>query len=651
MLILEILEGHGRGRVLELELGEPAATIGRSESSTLAIPDARVSSAHGELIARGEQFVYRDLRSTNGTYVLRGGDVLPVDATRAWQIELCDGDRLRFGSGRAPVHVSVSFAQDASRRPREQVIASRSIVDLPAVTHRVEGDPVSAMRVYKALSPLSARVDMSSTLEAVVDAALQLLPGATNVSILLRSDADSDRFTVAIARERIAASGAFSGGLSADSGAAPVRASRAVLRRVLADRAAVLTMDAQAEMAMSESILGGHIRSVLAVPLWRGDEITGLIQIDNRASPGGFDERDLEVALLLGGQAALAVDNASLVSRLRVAEERLRGEVHYLKQREERLRCDDIIGESRAMRAVFAQLEKVVDTRATICIQGETGTGKELVASALHYQSSRRDKMFVAQNCATLPANLLETELFGHKKGAFTGADRDKKGLIELADQGTLFLDEIGEMPLALQAKLLRFLQEGTIRPVGGDREKQVDIRVVCATHRNLEEEVANKTFRQDLYYRLMVVPIRLPPLRERLEDIPLLAEHFLRRYARDFGREVAGLAQEALDALAAYEWPGNIRELENEMQRLVIQVESGAWVKASDLSDRLRRGQDLRARLAPKPGTLKEIVEQVERTLILEALSEHDGNKTRAAEKLGMTREGLHKKIVRFGL
>ena len=210
-----------------------------------------------------------------------------------------------------------------------------------------------------------------------------------------------------------------------------------------------------------------------------------MIQLDNRASPGMFKSRDLGAMMLLGSQAALAIDNARLVARLRVAEERLSGENLYLKGREQNRRFADIIGEAPAMKAVLKQLEKVIDTRATVCIEGETGTGKELVASAVHYQSQRKDKLFVAQNCAALPETLLESELFGHKKGAFTGADQDKKGLFELADQGTLFLDEVGEMAMGLQAKLLRVLQEGTVRPVGAVAEKQIDVRILCATNRD----------------------------------------------------------------------------------------------------------------------------------------------------------------------
>jgi len=341
----------------------------------------------------------------------------------------------------------------------------------------------------------------------------------------------------------------------------------------------------------------------------------------------------------------------ALVSRLKNAEEKTRGENVYLKRKETKIRFENIIGESPAMKAVFAQLEKVIDTRATVCVQGETGTGKELIASAVHYNSGRADKMFVAQNCAALPENLLESELFGHKRGAFTSADTDKKGLFEIADGGTLFLDEMGEMPLSLQAKLLRVLQEGTIRAVGATSEKQVDVRIICATNRDLAAEVEKGRFRQDLYYRLMVFPVQLPPLRERREDVPELAAHFLRRYADEYRVTLPGFTAEALDALASYSWPGNIRELENEVQRLVIQAEPGCWIEVTDLSPRLRKVEGTLARIAPKKGTLKEMMDEVERWLLQQALRDHGGNKTRTASTLGITREGLHKKLAKFGL
>jgi transcriptional regulator with GAF, ATPase, and Fis domain len=653
VIVLEILEGSARGHVFKFE--DSTITLGRAATNSLTLHDYHLSGQHGQIFVDGDQFIYRDLRSTNGSAVRRGDELLAVDASVGWEVTLKSGDCLQLGDPAGPVVLRVGLPElsgEGGRDLRERLIASRSIVDLPKVTDRVEDDPASALRIYKALSPLSTRVEMTDALEAVVDAAFQLLPRATHVSVLLRSDSDKDRFTVALARQRNGRPRrAPSSGDAPRPVADPIRASRAVLRRVLEDRAAILTANAAEELATSESIMGGQILSIVAVPLWRSDEITGLIQADNRDSAGMFTESDLEVSLLLGAQAALALDNAGLVSRLRVAEERLRGENRYLKRREEKRRFESIIGQSQAMGGVLSQLEKVLDTRATVCIEGETGTGKELIASAIHYQSRRHDKLFVAQNCAALPENLLESELFGHKKGAFTSADSDKKGLFEIADGGTLFLDEVGEMPLTLQAKLLRTLQEGSIRPVGSTSEKQVDVRIICATNRDLAAEVERGGFRQDLYYRLMVFPIRLPPLRERREDIPLLAEHFLRRYCQEYRRNLAGLSQEALDALGNYAWPGNIRELENEIQRLVIQTESESWIEVGELSPQIRKVEGTLSRIAPKKGTLREMMEQVERWLLAEALRDNDNNKTRTAQVLGITREGLHKKLAKFGM
>ncbi|MEZ4360686.1 MAG: sigma 54-interacting transcriptional regulator [Kofleriaceae bacterium] len=657
MIALEILQGTSSREVYEST--QDPMTIGRSASNDVALSDYHLSGEHA-LVSRSDAgYRFRDLKSTNGSVIERGAQRLTVGRACNWERELEDGDVLLLGDPSAPVRIRVRITApltqtlvaheragtDEDDDLSNRLIATRSIVDLPQVASLLEHDPAGALRVYKALQPLQARLDQSSVLDATIEATFALLTRATHAAVLLRSDTERDRFVLAISRVRAPVSPAP--GDAPD----PVRASRAVLRRVLADRAAVLTANAQEELSSSESIMGGRILSMLAVPLWRGDDIIGLIQADNRNSAGMFAEQDLEVALLLGAQAALAIDNATLIQRLRIAEDRLRGENVYLRRREGKVRFDNIIGEAPAMKIVLAQLERVIDTRATVCIAGETGTGKELIASAVHNQSQRQDKMFVAQNCAALPENLLESELFGHRRGAFTSADSDKKGLFEIADGGTLFLDEMGEMPLTLQAKLLRVLQEGTIRAVGATTEKQVDVRIICATNRDLAAEVEQGRFRQDLYYRLMVFPIELPPLRDRREDIPALAAFFLRRYAEEYRAELPGFTQEALDALTNYAWPGNIRELENEVQRLVIQAESGHWIEVTDLSPRLRKVEGTVNRIAPKKGTLREMMEQVERWLITEALRDHGNNKTKTAATLGITREGLHKKLAKFGL
>ena len=643
LIVLEIQQGTADQKVHRVT--GATLTIGRSPASTVVVTDYHLSGDHAQITQIGDHYVFRDLRSTNGSAVERAGKRIAIDASARWELALAEGDILLLGNRNDPVRIAVRIGDEIEDDLGDRLIASRSIMDLPQVTDAIDGEPAEAIRVYKALQPLGARLEPAEVIDAIVAATFELLPRATHVAILLRSESDKDRFSLAVSRQRPGSPAPTPGGPD------PVRASRAVLRRVLADRAAVLTASAQEELSTSESIMGGRILSMMAMPLWRGDDIIGLVQADNRSSVNMFTDRDLEVSLLLGSQAALALDNATLVARLRVAEEKARGENVYLKRRSTPIKFDNIIGDSPAMKAVFNQLEKVIDTRATVCIEGETGTGKELIASAIHYQSGRRDKMFVAQNCAALPENLLESELFGHKRGAFTSADSDKKGLFEIADGGTLFLDEMGEMPMTLQAKLLRVLQENTIRPVGATAEKQVDVRIICATNRDLNAEVEKGRFRQDLYYRLMVFPIKLPPLRERREDIPQLAAHFLKRYAEEYRVELPGLTPDARDALTTYNWPGNIRELENEVQRIVIQAESGHYIEATDLSPRLRKIEGTVTRIAPKQGTLKEMMEQVERWLIAEALRDHNNNKTKTAATLGITREGLHKKLAKFGV
>ena len=646
MIFLEISTGAAAGRRFELDRSlHPQVTLGRAETNAVVVPDYHLSAEHGQLFWEDDQVIFRDLRSTNGSAVERDGKRIAVDAAVRHEITIHDGDQLLLGDPKAPVILAIKVRRPEPRSDGdERVLASRSLAELPQVAAQVEKDPVGALALYHAAKRLVGRLDLGDTLDAVTEAVLEIVPRATHVAVLWRAEGDEERFTVINSRVR---------GRAPSPTPAPqiIRSSRAVIRRVVGARAAVLFADAAEELLGSESIMAGQIRSTLAVPLWHDGEIRGVIEADNRASAGIFRERDLEVVMVLGAQATLAIENALLVGRLRVAEERLRGENRYLKNREERRRFADIIGESSAMRTVLASLDKVIDTRATVCIEGETGTGKELIASAIHYQSRRRDKLFVAQNCAALPETLLESELFGHKKGSFTGADHDKKGLFELADCGTLFLDEIGEMSLGLQAKLLRVLQEGIVRPVGSTQEKQVDVRIICATNRNLANETDRGNFRQDLYYRLMVFPIRLPALRERQGDIPLLCEHFLGRYTQEYRKSVSGFSQAAMDLLCAYNWPGNIRELENEVQRLVIQSDPDAFVEPEALSPQIRKIEGTLARIAPKKGTLKDMTDQVEKWLLQEALREHGGNKTKTAETLGITREGLHKKLAKFGI
>jgi two-component system response regulator HupR/HoxA len=308
-----------------------------------------------------------------------------------------------------------------------------------------------------------------------------------------------------------------------------------------------------------------------------------------------------------------------------------------------------IHAETSPLRVARDQVARIAEYDISVLITGESGTGKELLARAIHYNSPRADKPFVIENCGALPDQLLESELFGCKKGAFTGAYEDRIGLFEQASGGTIFLDEIGETSPAFQVKLLRVLQEGEIRPLGARLTRKIDVRVIAATNRDLEEEVRAGRFRRDLFYRLATFPIHLPPLRERPMDVPLLAERLLAETTRMYAKPVRGFAPETLRAFHAHDWPGNVRELQNEIQRMVALAERGEPLSPDLLSPRLRPD-----RAAPPPSggaTLKERVEALEETLIREALARHGGNISRAADELGLSRVGLRAKIVRYGL
>ena len=324
-----------------------------------------------------------------------------------------------------------------------------------------------------------------------------------------------------------------------------------------------------------------------------------------------------------------------------------------------------IIGDSSTIQEVYKIIDKVADTPSTVLITGESGTGKELIATALHGASSRRDKPFIKINCAAIPVTLLESELFGYERGAFTGAVTSKPGRFELADEGTLFLDEIGEIPVEMQVKLLRALQEGEFERVGGIKTTRVDVRLVAATNRDLQAEIEAGRFRKDLYYRLAVVPISLPALRERRSDIPMLARHFVEKYNRRLNKKIEGIADDAMVLLQGYAWPGNIRELENLIERVLLFAD-GPLITAKDLPEPVRQGASVQAsaNLATAVASLevpagevglKDIVRmkaaELERDLIVKKLEETGGNVTRAARLLQISRKSLQTKMKEFGL
>lgn len=355
-------------------------------------------------------------------------------------------------------------------------------------------------------------------------------------------------------------------------------------------------------------------------------------------------------------------DAQELIARLHAAvrTRKLYSELHTARiaNRQLQVRLKDqfafgtIIGNSPAMVELYQVMAKVVDTDVPVLITGESGTGKEMVAMALHANGSRRDKAFVVQNCSAFNENLLESELFGHVKGAFTGAIRDKQGLFEVADGGTFFLDELGEMSPALQVKLLRVLQDGSFMPVGGTKQKKVDVRIIAATNRNLEEMVKKGAFREDLYYRLNVVNLALPPLRERSGDIPLLVEFFLDKLAKKSGKQRKTISKTAMFALESYAWPGNIRQLENELQRAQVMSGTEQSIARDCLSPSILSVSEAGEGAAvEKTGALKEALELLEREMIVVALKRTGNNKSEAARQLGISRSNLIAKAQSFGL
>ncbi len=335
------------------------------------------------------------------------------------------------------------------------------------------------------------------------------------------------------------------------------------------------------------------------------------------------------------------VDEVKVLVQKALEKTQLVAENVYLrKELEQKYTFNKIIGKSRRMQEIFGLVERVARTSSTVLIHGESGTGKELIARAIHFASPRQRQRFLSINCGAMPENLLESELFGHEKGAFTGAIREKKGLFHEADGGTLFLDEIGEMTAPMQVKLLRALQNKTVRKVGGSQESPVDVRILAATNRDLEQLIREGSFREDLYYRIHVIPIHLPPLRERREDIPLLTDHFIRQFSQESGLDARPMTAEAMRILEEYAWPGNVRELENLVER-TLALCSGDAITTRDLPPQLTRRGSLTqsaSHLPPEGLDLEAYLDQIRADLMAQALEREDGVQTRAAELLGMS-------------
>ena len=580
-------------------------------------------------------------------------------------------DRAAELSARARAELD-RIAADTPEAHRADLGTDPDAQGLAALEREVRGAPAAAaagaveapghLRRLLALSRrLNSELRLEPLLDDVIDTAIELT-SAERGFLLLYPPGRRDRLEIVVARN------IGEEALAGEEG----RPSRSIAERAARSGEVQLTVDAAFDerFGAAESVAALRLRSVLAVPLRQKGRVIGTIYVDHRYRSAAFDSEAVELACELADIAAVAIENARLVEENRRRQEEIdrfnqrlsddlgRREAELIEVKS-RLGEDDraglrhayagLVGRSPAMVELLRTLDRVTDSTLPVVLFGESGTGKELVARALHQHGPRRDRSFVAVNCGALPEPLLESELFGHVRGAFTGADRDRRGLFEVADGGTLFLDEIADTSLAMQTRLLRVLQEHEVRRVGDEKTRRVDVRIVAASNRDLEGLVGRGEFREDLYYRLNVVPIRVPPLRERVPDIPDLAEHILNRPAG--GGAPRAIARAALARLCAYAWPGNVRELENELARAGALADG--TIEVAHLSPQV-------AAAAPAPSAkpargrelqLRPQIEALERSLVEEALRRTGGNQTAAARLLGLSRFGLQKKLRRYGI
>jgi Nif-specific regulatory protein len=619
---LEAVSGPLKGKLFPLTQDE--VSIGRDPSNEISLLDSLVSRRHCVIRREASAFRLQDLDSRNNTFV----SGVPVRDR-----VLVHGDQIRVGNSilifQGPSSDSIpgnaSLQLDATPVPGAATVILRKEDALYLQASRPLPATAKTVRDLNVLLDFSRTVNsvrgLHALQEKVLEAVLAIIP-ADQAAILLTENGVAG-FSSIVGRNRE---------LGANQ---PIHASQTILNRVLEENLAVLSSDVQSDDAYreAESLIERRVHSVLAVPLEVLGKVLGVMYLD-ASSPGArFDSDLLQLVTTLGNITALAIENARQLERLGGENRRLYEElnIHH-----------SMIGESKAMHEVYDFVSRVAGRDSTVLISGESGTGKELVARAVHMNSGRVDKPFVAINCAAITETLLESELFGHERGAFTGAVTQKKGKLEVAEGGTVFLDEIGELAVPMQAKLLRVLQEREFERVGGTRPIKLDVRLIAATNRDLKEASKTGAFRPDLYYRLNVVSLHVPALRERREDIPMLAAFFATQCGEKVKRRVAGISPEARTCLMRYDWPGNVRELENAIERAVV-LGSTELILPDDLPDSILEET---AAAGEPVSALHDGIREAKKVLIERAIEQANGNYTEAAKILGVHANHLFRLI-----
>jgi transcriptional regulator with GAF, ATPase, and Fis domain len=617
-----------------IPLPDAEAALGRDPTNAVAVADASVSRKHC-LLRREEdgRFQIKDLDSRNGTLVnglavkehwLRHGDEIATgDSVFLFLVEDEDEDQA-VPASRVEFDDSHPTAETKVIHPREVVYLQpdRLLRELPA-SSQVARNLSGLLKISRVVHAIR---DLEELQAQLLDLIFEVVPAGRG-AILLAEGAAQD-FNCLYARTRQAGQPQL------------VRVSRTIARQVMQENVAILGVDVPTSGTLRdvESLVASEVRSLLCVPLTVFQRVIGCIYLDSTTAANRLQEDHLQLMAAIAGISAVALDNARRLQWLEQENQRLSTEIR-LEQ--------SLVGEGARMQEIFQFLARVAPTESTVLIEGESGTGKELAARALHRNSPRGNKPFVAINCAAIPEALLESDLFGHERGAFTGAAVQKKGRLEVADGGVVFLDEIGELAPALQVKLLRVLQEREFERVGGTHTIKVDIRLIAATNRDLTEAVRTGDFRQDLYYRLAVVRLTMPPLRERREDIPMLTRHFVQKYAKRSKVKPKPVSREAMAALVNYEWPGNVRELENAIERALV-MGSSDTVLLEDLPESLLE-QESAAEM--HEGKYHASVKELKKQLIIDAVEQTRGNYVEAAGILGVHPNYLHRLIRNLGI
>jgi Nif-specific regulatory protein len=606
-------------------LAQEEMSIGRDLSNTVSFNDLSLSRRHC-LIRKNDatqEFTLFDLESYNGTFI-NGVPVREKLLAHGDQITLGDTCFLFLTHEESP-GVAAALQDDdvitrsTIRLEREQAFYLRPDLLVPETANEIRANS-ERNALLKISTAINSTKSLANLQRRLLELMLEVFP--------------AERGAVLLANEV----GEFVSihGWDRDTGPDDsIRVSQRISRQVLTEVVALLSNDVfeNKNIGGTPSLVQSSVRSLLCVPLVAFDKPSGVIYLDTTSPTARFDQGHLQLLTAIAGIAAIAFENTRQFEDLEGHNRRLQQELNFRHK---------MIGESQPMTEVYKLLAKVAPASSTVLILGESGTGKELAAHALHLNSPRATKPFVAINCATLTEGLLESELFGHEKGAFTGAISQKRGKLEVADGGTVFLDELGELSSAIQAKLLRVLQMRELERLGATRPVKIDVRVIAATNRDLAAAVKTGTFREDLYYRLNVVSITMPTLRERGEDIPLLATYFAAEYGKQCKRRVTGISAEARRLLCAYDWPGNVRQLENAIERAVV-MGSTELIVPEDLPEALLESQ---TPAADAPGKYYEAIREAKRHLITQTLQQTEGNFTKAAKLLGIHPNNLHRLV-----